>query len=169
MSATMAGPRPAGVGERERLSATLVLSLLVHGLLILGVGFALESAAPVVPTLDVILTQARSALTPEQADFLAQASHQGGGEHDRATRPSDTQAGDLPKPEPGVAPRELRAQAPAPRPRQQARVVTSSSGKASAPKPRKQEEARTLPLPPGDLQVQRDLAMARLAAEISLS
>ena len=169
MSATMAGPRPAGVGERERLSATMVLSLLVHGLLILGVGFALESAAPVVPTLDVILTQARTVLTPEQADFLAQASNQGGGEHDRATRPSDTQAGDLPKPEPGVAPRELRAQAPAPRPRQQARVVTSSSGKASAPKPRKQEEARTLPLPPGDLQVQRDLAMARLAAEISLS
>ena len=51
MSATMAGPRPAGVGERERLSATLVLSLLVHGLLILGVGFALESSAPVMPTL----------------------------------------------------------------------------------------------------------------------
>jgi len=169
MSATMAGPRPARVGERERLSATLVLSVLVHGLVILGVGFALESAAPVVPTLDVILTQARSALTPEQADFLAQASHQGGGEHDRAVRPSDTQAGDLPKPEAGVAPRELRAQAPAPRPRQQARVVTSSAGQASAPKPRKEEAARTLPLPPGELQVQRDLAMARLAAEISLS
>ena len=163
----VAAPAPARVGERERLSATMVLSLLVHGLLILGVGFVLESPAPVMPTLDVILTQARSALTPKQADFLAQANHQGGGEHDRASRPSDSQAGDMPKPEPGVAPRELRAQAPAPRPRQQARVVTSSSGRTTAPRPRKEEEARAQPLPPGDLQVQRDIAMARLAAEIS--
>lgn len=169
MSARMAGPQPARVGARERLSATMVLSLLVHGLVILGVGFALESAAPVVPTLDVILTQARNALTPEQADFLAQASHQGGGEHDRAVRPSDTQAGDLPKPEAGVAPRELRAQAPSARPRQQARVVTSTGGREAAPTPRKLDEAQARPLPPGELQVQRDLAMARLAAEISLS
>src|SRR5690606_6931679 len=146
----VAAPRPARVGERERLSATMVLSLLVHGLLILGVGFALESAAPVVPTLDVILSQARTALTPEQADFLAQA-------------------GDLPKPEPGVAPRELRAQAPAPRPRQQARVVTSSAGHEPAPTPRKLDKAEVQPLPPGELQVQRDLSMARLAAEIDLT
>ena len=168
MSAAVAPP--AGrVGERERLSATLVLSLLVHGVLILGVGFALESAAPVMPTLDVILTQARSALTPEQADFLAQSNHQGGGDRDRANRPSDRQAGDLPKPEAGAAPREMRAQAPAPQPAKRERVVTSSSGETLAQPPRKSEEARPQPLPRGDLQVQRDLAMARLAAEISLN
>jgi protein TonB len=70
---------PPRIGERERLGATLVLSLLVHGLLILGVGFAIESAAPVMPTLDVILTQSRTDLSPDQADFLAQANNRGGG------------------------------------------------------------------------------------------
>jgi protein TonB len=160
---------PARVGERERLSATVVLSLLVHGLLILGVGFALESAAPVMPTLDVILTQTRTALTPSQADFLAQANNQGGGEDERASRPSDRQAGDVPKPEPGVAPRELRAQAPAPRPPRQERIVTSTSGRTRTPQPRKSEASTAQALPRGDLQVQRDMAMARLAAEISLN
>ena len=52
-------PTVPGIGENQRLGATMTLSLLVHGVLMLGVGFALESAAPVVPTLDVILTQTR--------------------------------------------------------------------------------------------------------------
>ena len=93
-----------GIGERERLRATLVLSLLVHGMLVLGVGFALNEAAPVLPTLDVILTEATTTLTPEQADFLAQASNRGGGEHDEARRPRDRQAGRLSQAETGVAP-----------------------------------------------------------------
>ena len=45
----IAVPRPQ-IGDRERLSATLVLSLLLHGMLILGVGFVLGDAAPVLPT-----------------------------------------------------------------------------------------------------------------------
>ena len=121
MSAAVA-PRPQ-IGERERLSATLVLSLLLHGMLLLGLGFALEDAAPVMPTLDVILTQTSTALTPKQADFLAQASNQGGGESEKANRPSDTQSGLIPKPDEGIAPRELRAQSPAPTPPPEARVI----------------------------------------------
>src|SRR3546814_848869 len=84
---------PPVIGDRQRLSATMVLSLLLHGMLILGVGFALDDAAPVLPTLDVILTQTQTELTPEQADFLAQANNQGGGEHDKTNRPREAQAG----------------------------------------------------------------------------
>jgi protein TonB len=162
----VAAPAPR-IGERERLSATMVLSLLLHGLLILGVGFALDSAAPVVPTLDVILSQARNALTPEQADFLAQANNQGGGEDDKAVRPRDSQTGDLARPEPGLAPRELRAQSPQPAPPPQARVVSSTAGEPSVPQPETVPEAAATPLPPGDRRVAQDVAMARLAAEIS--
>ena len=157
---------PPRIGERERLSATVVLSLLLHGLLILGVGFALDSAAPVMPTLDVILSQARNALTPEQADFLAQANNQGGGEDDKAVRPRDSQTGDLARPEPGLAPRELRAQSPSPAPPPEARVVSSTAGQASVPQPETVPEAATTPLPRGDRHVAQDVAMARLAAEI---
>jgi protein TonB len=160
---------PPRIGDRERLNATLVLSLLLHGLLILGVGFAIESAAPVMPTLDVILSQTRSELTPKQADFLAQANNQGGGEDDKAKRPRDSQTGDTPKPEPGLAPRELRAQAPAPAPPPRARIVTSTAGKASVPVPEKTPKSLPTPLPRGQRRVVEDIAMARLAAEINAS
>ena len=166
MSAAVAA-RPQ-IGEKERLSATLVLSLLLHGMLLLGLGFALEDAAPVVPTLDVILTRTASALTPKQADFLAQANNQGGGESDRTNRPSDTRSGLVPKPDDGVAPRELRAQSPAPQPPPQARVISSAHAVEPTPQPRATPQAELNPLPPGQLKVEHDMEMARLAAEIHM-
>ncbi|RFP59772.1 energy transducer TonB [Luteimonas weifangensis] len=165
--AAVAAPRPQ-IGDRERLSATLVLSLLLHGLLILGVGFVVSDAAPVLPTLDVILTQTRTALTPKQADFLAQASNQGGGESDKTTRPRDSQTGQVPKVDAGLAPHELRAQSPAPQPPPQARILSSSAGRARAPLPQTAPQVQATPLPPGRLKLEHDMAMARLAAEIHL-
>ena len=165
---SVAAPGPV-IGDRQRLGATMVLSLLLHGLVILGVGFALESAAPVMPTLDVILTQARNALTPAQADFLAEASNRGGGSDDKALRPRDSQAGLAPKPQAGVAPRELRAQAPAPAPPPSARVLSSTAGPTPIPVARPSKATARRALPRGDKLVAQDLAMARLAAEIDAS
>ena len=162
-------PPPAPrIGERERLGATFVLSLLVHGMLILGLGFALENAAPVLPTLDVMLTQTQTPLTPRQADFLAQANNQGGGEQDRSTRPREAQAGLLPQAEPGVAARPLRAQAPAPAPVPEARIIASQRGDQALPQPRARPESEPSPQPRGEQKVEHDIAMARLAAEIHL-
>ena len=158
----------AGIGERERLSATLVLSLLVHGMLVLGIGFALEDAAPVMPTLDVILTRTTSPLTQAQADFLAQASNQGGGEDEASRRPRDAQAGQLPSEEAGVAQRAMRAQSPDAAPPPEARVVASRVGEAAVPTPEARPQPDAHALPRGPEQIERDLAMARLAAEIHL-
>ncbi len=158
----------APIGERERLSATLVLSLLLHGLLLVGVGFALEDAAPVLPTLDVIMTQTQSPLTSKQADFLAQADNQGGGEHDRANRPRDAQVGQVPQEENGVAPRPLRAQSPAPQPPPEARIVTAPNAQDRTPLPRSQPKVDADDLPLGSEKIQHDVEMARLAAEIHL-
>jgi protein TonB len=168
--ATPAGFAPADVHplENQRLGATMVLSLLVHGVLLLGLGFALESAAPVVPTLDVILTQTRTELTPEQADFLAQASNLGGGEHDKSTRPTEPRSGPLPQASAGVAPRNLRAQSPAPQPAPQARVVSSTRGEQAVARDRATRTPSERPLPQGREKIERDMAMARLAAEIHL-
>ena len=77
---------------------------------ILGVGFAVGGNAPLVPTLDVIFSQTSTPLTPEQADFLAQANQQGGGDHDTPQRPRDSQAGIVPRPDDGIAPRIRRRQ-----------------------------------------------------------
>ena len=157
-----------GIGENQRLGATMTLSLLVHGLLILGFGFALESAAPVTPTLDVILTETSSKLSPKQADFLAQATNQGGGEHEKSSRPRDNQSGPIPQEDPGVAPRQLRAQSPAPQPAPQARVISSATGESTTAAPRSTPTPSERMLPPGPEKIERDMRMARLAAEIHL-
>ena len=161
-------PAPPRIGDGDRLGATLVLSLLLHAAVIFGIGFTSEDAAPLMPTLDVILTRTQSPLTQKQADFLAQADNQGGGEHDKATRPSAPQAGPLPQPTDGLAPRPLIAQTPAPTPPPEARVVASSRGEHAVPVPKLQQD-----IPPDDAQrgrekIERDIEMARLAAEIQL-
>ncbi|MGE8231780.1 MAG: energy transducer TonB [Stenotrophomonas sp.] len=155
--------------EQQRLTATLVLSTLVHGLLILGVGFAVSDNAPLVPTLDVIFSQTSTPLTPKQADFLAQANQQGGGDHDKAQRPRDAQAGIVPQLQDGLAPVPLQAQSAAAPPPPQARIITSTQGKDPV------ATAQTQPLPdrpdanaPMNAREQRDAAMARLAAEVHL-
>ena len=170
MPATVAPavPAPPRIGETERLRATFVLSVLVHAMAVFGIGFAMEDAAPLLPTLDVIQTRTQTPLTPAQADFLAQASNQGGGEHERSTRPSAPQAGPLPQPEDGLAPRPLRAQTPAPSPPPEARVVASASGEAALPTPQARPETPPDDAPRGREKIERDIEMARLAAEIQL-
>ncbi|WP_140719147.1 MULTISPECIES: energy transducer TonB family protein [Gammaproteobacteria] len=165
MSAAVAAPR---IDASQRLIATLALSLLVHGLLILGVGFAVSDEAPLVPTLDVIFSQTSTPLTPRQADFLAQANQQGGGDSDKAQRPRDSQPGVVPQPHAGLAPQPQQATTAAQAPAPQARVVSSRHGEESmpAPQPRPQTER---PATPADAERERrDAEMARLAAEVHL-
>jgi protein TonB len=160
-----AAPR---IGETDRLVATLVLAVLVHAMVILGIAFTVEDAAPVTPTLDVMLTQTRSALTPKEADFLAQAANQGGGEHDKTLRPRDAQVGPIPLPEDGLAPRPLHAQTPAPSPPPDPRVITATTGEQALPMPQSRPESEYKDLPPGMHKIDHDIAMARLAAEVHL-
>ena len=167
-AATLPMPAPPVIGESTRLGATMVLSVLLHAMVILGIGCAVEDAAPVMPTLDVILTQTKSALTPAQADFLAQAANQVGGEHDKSTRPTAPQVGPLPQPIDGLAPRQLRAQTPAPSPPPDARVISSTNARETMPSPQPRQEIEVTPLPPGQEKIDRDIEMARLAAEIQL-
>jgi len=159
---------PPRVSENERLGATLALSLILHGMLVLGVGFTLERSAPVVPTLDVILSQTQTPLTPKEADFLAAANQQGGGDRDKSQRPRDSQAGWVPQAQTGLAPQPLRAQSPTTAPPPQERVIAARNSPQQAP----QAQTRPVPdrpeLPAGDKKIEHDAEMARLAAEIHL-
>ena len=155
------------IGPAERLSATMALSLVVFGVLILGVGFTRDDAAPVTPTLDVILTETRSDQPPEDADFIAQANNQGGGESDRPERPREEQLAPVPKADPGVAPEPLLAQAPPPEPEPIPRgLSTLAPSPVVLPVPKDQRETEPSLLPPGRELVEQSLEMARLAAEI---
>lgn len=158
------GPR---IGPRERLSATLALSSICFGVLILGVGFARENAAPVVPTLDVILTQTSTPDAPDQADFIAQANNRGGGDRDRAQRPRESQVSRIPKPQTGVAPEPMAAQAPPPAPDPIQRLLTTRGQSTNkVPLPEDTQPVVATPLPTGQQLMQQSLEMARLSAEI---
>ena len=165
MSLAVAAP---SASADQRLMATLVLSLLVHGLLILGVGFAIGDEAPLVPTLDVIFSQTSTPLTPKQADFLAQANQQGGGDRDKAERPRDSQPGVVPQPHVGLTPQPQRAAAPAQTPPTRTRVISSRHGEEQVPTAQPHPQAEVPPTPSDAEHERHDAEMARLAAEIQL-
>jgi protein TonB len=69
------------VGPGDRLSLTLCLAIVVHALVVLGVTFVPEEhAAPRYDTMEIVLVQHSAAETSDEADYLAQANQQGGGD-----------------------------------------------------------------------------------------
>jgi protein TonB len=158
-----AGPR---ITPRDRLGATFAFSLIAHGVLALGVGFTIDDPAPLVPTLDVILTRTGGEKPPEKADFLAQASQQGGGESEKPDRPREPQPAPVPQPTPGIAPRPIEASAP--KPQKQAAQPVLSTTRAADPKAdtRELDPSPPVPLPTSRQLIERSLEMARLSAEL---
>jgi len=81
------------IGERflnDSFTVSIVLAMGVHFIALIGISFALDlnPLQKAVETLDVVLVNFRSEEAPEDADFLAQASQQGGGDAPEAGRPA---------------------------------------------------------------------------------
>ncbi|HXP01992.1 MAG TPA: energy transducer TonB [Luteibacter sp.] len=151
----------------DLFGATLLFSLLLHGVVILGITFEAEKPKPSVPTLDVTLVDVANQEQPDKADFLAQANNAGGGDKDKAARPSEPLSGPLPTPNQGATTEPKEAQAPAPREAMPDQLLTTSGETAFAvDTTREQTEQKDRPLPISDEEVQRKLEMARLAAEV---
>ncbi len=161
-------PASARPGESARLSATIALSLIVHGLLVLGVGYTLADAAPVLPTLDVVLAQTPTPLTPKQADFLAAANQQGGGDSDFARRPRDDRPGRLSPDPSGTAPMPPQAAAPTATPPPQTRIVSTHEADASVPPAETRPPTEPAPPQVDPRKERHDAEMTRLAAEYHL-
>ena len=69
------------ISSAHRLGVTILFSVVVHLILILGVTFAREDHPERrIETLDVVLVPRRSDPTPAQPDYLAQANRIGGGD-----------------------------------------------------------------------------------------
>ena len=66
----------------DRFTVSVMLALVLHAAVLLGIGFVLElnPLADAADALDVVLVNFSSESEPEEADFLAQANQQGGGE-----------------------------------------------------------------------------------------
>ena len=98
-------PLTPAVTPGDRLGMMLFLGTMLHGLLILGISFAVpepDKTDPL-PTMDIILVQSKSVKPPEKADYLAQANQQGGGTLEEKAHPSKPVKGPSPIPNNSVS------------------------------------------------------------------
>ena len=177
-----AAPMPS-VTPTDRLSVTLFFAVCVHLVVVLGVTFVQEERSrQAANTLDVVLVQRRSEEAPEQADFLGQASQDGGGQSEQVERPSTPLPSPLISNEPEIAaasppvpqlvplqapPSEVLASDVAP-PRPQAEATPVLAVEQSTPRdqvapitPPVRSEAKPAPKsPPSDARPERDTATA---------
>ena len=101
----------------DRMALTLFFALVLHAMIILGITFGLhDDPAPenILPTLDITVSNRRTP-PPDEADYLAQTSQEGGGNTTEKVRP--TQA--IPEQAPAVRPQQA---APSP-----AQVITTDT------------------------------------------
>lgn len=156
----------AQVGAGERFSVTLLFSVIAHAVVVLGLTFEYAKPAPRLPSLDVILVQSASGKKPEKADFLANASNEGGGTVEKAVRPTDLVSAPVPKPRPGIAPMPLVSGAREPQPAREHELLTQQQSHfAVQTRPQTVEQAETAK-PDPQAQTERSIEMARLANEL---
>ena len=75
----------------DRLSLTIFFAVVLHSLIILGISFSQEDRTQPpqkLPGLEVTLVQSRTDKEIKDADFLAQANQEGGGDTEEKVRPS---------------------------------------------------------------------------------
>ena len=78
----------------DRMGFTLFMAILLHLVVILGVGFELADRSPPASSLEITLADYRSDKAPDEADFIAQANQIGSGDADekkRQTAPLESQ------------------------------------------------------------------------------
>ena len=117
---------------------TLFVAIVAHLIVILGIVFVPhDNPDSLRSTLDIILVQQRSENAPEEADYLAQANQEGGGEHTEKARPATPLQAPLSGPEPNVIAAAPPAEAVDPAPDLEnsgrCRVFVSVSGQRRKP------------------------------------
>lgn len=164
-AATAIDPAGHSSPPPEPIGATLLFSLLLHGVLLLGITFHFAKPHPSLPTLDVTLVNVANQQAPDKADFLAQANNRGGGQSDRAARPSQLFSGALPKPDPGTAPLPVDAATPQLRQATPERMVTTTAVSNFGVVSDTEETKVTPEDRPNSAELRREQKMARLSAE----
>ncbi|MGB5440248.1 MAG: energy transducer TonB [Gammaproteobacteria bacterium] len=92
------------VTATDRLALTLFFALVLHAMIILGITFGVHDAPPPrheLPTLDITIAT-RNTPAPEEADYLAQTSQDGGGNVSEKIKPTMA----IPEMAPNVVPQQ---------------------------------------------------------------
>lgn len=164
---TMAAPR---ISAGDRLSLTLFVSIVIHALIVLGVGFTWGLPKPqrTPPMLEVTLAQHSQEKAPDDYDFLAQSNQDGGGTAENANVPERPQKALTP----GVAEGNAAVNAaPAPSPKKKKSSAAVVQGKAkpksSHPQPKEQPKPKKLPSAAELINDRRQVAAASEFSEIN--
>ena len=152
----------------DRLSFSLFLAAALHAVVILGVSFVPSLSETRTPeALEVVLVQeSTSTEKPEQADYLSNASQDGGGDVDENSRPATPFASDIEDNTDGVAPTPVEASTPEVVEQQPDQVLTTVFSSTEVNSDTPETETNPLDAKEADVQVERDLEIARLSAEI---
>jgi len=140
----------------------------LHGILILGVGFksdTFESNSP--PPLDVILVKNHNPETPEEADYLAQVSQDGGGQSKRRDRPQTPFSTPEKITDDGMAPIPQLAASPRMQVEMLEQVLSQRESDYQIQQSTKPQQSETPQNRANDREVKKNLTIAQLSAEIS--
>lgn len=149
--------------RNDPIAVSMLMALALHALILLGVGFVLDFKPLTHPleTLDVVLVNWRSESKPDEADFLAQASQQGGGESTEAERPSQENTGASPGPAEGEDPLDQQEQMSSVADAAREQILVEND-EADFTQQITQIEQPEPPLPSAALLMQESMSMAKL-------
>jgi len=157
----------AAVSAADRLGLTLFLAGAMHGLVILGVGFAGEERSREPPkSLDVVLLQQETEEPPDEADYLSSLTSAGGGDSEERERPRAPVSSPQPTSKSGLAPAPLEAGAPRPNEPAPQPVLTSREARDRVATGDTQPENREPMERRRPEKVDYDAQIAKLAAEV---
>lgn len=172
------------IAPSDRLALTLCCAIVVHATVILGVSFSPPSQRPLDRPLDVILVHQKSPEKPKEAEVLAQAAHEGGGDSAENVRPATPFTAPFPElradiaaaPPPGRPSRLDTVVEPTPPSREppaaakpRADRLTAAKAPAAKARPAEPKDPAIVkaPVPDAEALINRSLAMASLNAEIA--
>ncbi|HGG58731.1 MAG TPA: energy transducer TonB [Gammaproteobacteria bacterium] len=156
------------VSAADRLGLTLFLATIFHGIIILGISFSqnyLDNDIQSRP-LDVILVHTWSDEAPKDAERIAQHNQQKSGSQDTPDTPSQQLSSMMPSPTPGIAPRPQRQMRQQVELMQSQQFVHTTQAKRQIESQDKTQRQKQTTHPQQKEMTQREMEIARLAAEI---
>lgn len=156
--------------QTDILTIALFVAAVMHAIVLLGISFRpvlQEMRTP--PALEVILVQ-KAAVDleeePEEADYLAQSSQDGGGDTDENARPSSPFASDIDSDADGLASAPVLASTPAPSVKSSEEIITAVFSDTVIATEITTEATDEIEAPAGTVFIEQNLEIAKLAAEI---
>jgi protein TonB len=153
--------------QQDRFMICLVGAIGLHAAVVLGIRFGvdLNPVPRLADTLDVVLVKWHSQEAPEEADFLAQANQQGGGDSPEKLRPAQPVSGQLPLAKQGQD--SLQSTLAAPVPAQPRREVISVESEQAQPLEANRNEQAETETPSAARLMRQSMNMASLQPELS--